>query len=102
MSDFNCSYCNQEWEADYDDEDFFTEGSEIEYECGACERKFLVSVSITINYDTECIEHDWGPYKRWTDNPSPDTQAHFDKMDQHSWCQNCDKCGDLEDISPSI
>lgn len=100
MSEFNCPYCNQEGEPDYDDSDFFTDGGEIEYECGACERKFLVTTSVSYSYDVECTEHDWGTYQRWADFDGTH-EEHFKKMEQHAWCKNCNKCGDLEQIKTS-
>lgn len=102
MNDFNCPYCNQEGEVDWEDSDFFTDSAEIEYECGACERKYVVTTCVSYSYDAECSEHDWGIYQRYLNNPTPEQEVHFKKMEQHAWCKNCNKCGDLEDIKEPV
>lgn len=98
MSEFNCPHCNQGGEPDYDDSDFYEDGAEIKYECGSCEKEFLVTVSISINYSAECINHEWGIYQRYLSNPTPEQLDHFERMEKHAWCKDCGACGDLEDI----
>jgi transcription elongation factor Elf1 len=98
MSAFNCPHCNQEGEEDYDNEQFFEDGAEIDYECGACEKTFRVNVSVTFDYIGICIDHEWGEYIPH----SASATEHNEKMAKHAWCRNCGDCGDLDQIKEPV
>jgi len=96
MSDFNCPYCKKEGEIDYDDGDFFKDSDEgIKYECGWCDKTYLVNVSISFYYEGVCTEegHEWGPYKRFGSSESEKMKAHNKSMEEHLWCEHCDAIG---------
>lgn len=62
MSDFECPYCEEEY--DYCD-DPLSEGDVTEFQCSSCEKMFTLSVSYSTNYRTETSEclndgkHEW-------------------------------------------
>jgi hypothetical protein len=53
MDRITCPYCG--WE-DQDSWEMTEEGSEVEDDCGRCERPFLVSMYISVSYTSRPIE----------------------------------------------
>ena len=77
MDQIRCIYCgffySDSWE--YDDEEEC-----IEVKCGACGKKFNVTISKQVHYSSYCIEHEF------VEDP---TEIHPDKM-------TCIRCGELQ------
>ena len=76
MTDIQCPFCGDSREADSDD--YGEDGSAFIEECGHCDKKYQVSLSISHSWSTCCAP---GTHVL---KPNPRHEGWFD-------CENCDE-----------
>ena len=80
-----CPYCKTEQD---DPDDLYGDDESCEVEC---ERGFVVTASVSINYSTHCGKGRHKPYSG--DRERPDLSAFGDRV----WCEHCDEIVDRSD-----
>jgi len=88
MEEIYCPYCERGFDLNHDDGAYYDEEHRTECTCPWCDKKFMVSASLSWDFDAEkadCLnggEHVWDNKYRFSTNP---------KNMEIMICKECDK-----------
>lgn len=88
MYEIECPYCEHEFDLNHDDGAFYDEEHRREEECPNCEKKFMVTSSMSWNFEGEkadCLNdgnHNWK--KKY--NPK-----YYPQLIHREICEDCDE-----------
>ncbi len=88
MDEITCPYCEHSYDLNHDDGAFYDEEHRTEEECPKCEKKFMVSSSISWNFEGEkadCLND--GNHK-WEKEYS---LKHYPEFQDREICRQCDE-----------
>ena len=93
--DIECPYCNHEFDLCHDDGAYYSESQNEEAECPECEKKFMVSTSISFNHYAEKAECLNDENHKWEKKYDLRWSPHLSHKER---CRYCDKERDLNNL----
>lgn len=95
MDEIECPYCEYSYDLNHDDGAFYDEENRTEEECPQCEKKFMVTSSLSWDFEAEkadCLNN--GVHK-WEKKYN---ERHYPALQHKEICKECDS----ERSNPSL